>query len=339
MFGFGDLTGLDDTNAMSDGALAAWLPGPKIVANEGERFYLSLTNVGMLVRPDLADPHSVHFHGFPNASSIFDGLPESGVSINMGSTFTYFYNLVVPGTYYYHCHVEAAEHMQMGMNGNLYVKPAQNQLPDGTLLGAFTHNTGDEYAYNDGDGTTFYDREYALQLSSIDGYFHDASETVQPLPFAEMWDDYAVINGRGYPDTATTAPVPAPVKNGGIESQREDSLIEATQGERVLLRLSNVSITEFFSIRATGLDMQIVGNGGRQLRGPDGAGGTPGINNYYTTNTITLGGGEAMDVMIDTTGVTPGTYFLYTTNLNYLSNGTEDFGGMMTEIVITSGGA
>ena len=30
----------------------------------------------------------------------------------------------------------------------------------------------------------------------------------------------------------------------------------------------------------------------------------------------------------------PGTYFLYTTNLNYLSNDDQDFGGMMTEIVI-----
>jgi FtsP/CotA-like multicopper oxidase with cupredoxin domain len=340
IFGFGDLTGLDDTNAMANGALAARLPGPPIVVNEGEHLYLSLTNVGMLVRPDLADPHTVHFHGFPNASSIFDGLPESGVSVNMGSTLTYFYNLAVPGTYFYHCHVEAAEHMQMGMNGNLYVKPAQNQLPDGTVLnpGAaveFTHTAGNEYAYNDTDGTTFYDVEYALQLSSLDGYFHDASETVQPLPFAEMSDDYAVINGRGYPDTAL-ASVPTPSKNGGIDSQLEGSLVTATQGDRILLRISNVSITQFFSIRTVGLDMEIVGNGGRQLRGPDldGPGGSTGTNNYYTTNTISLGGGEAMDVIIDTAGITPGTYFLYTTNLNYLSNGAEDFGGLMTEIVI-----
>ena len=41
-----------------------------------------------------------------------------------------------------------------------------------------------------------------------------------------------------------------------------------------------------------------------------------------------------MDVIIDTASVAPGTYFLYTTNLNFLSNGVEDFGGMMTEIRI-----
>ena len=44
--------------------------------------------------------------------------------------------------------------------------------------------------------------------------------------------------------------------------------------------------------------------------------------------------GESADVLVDTTGVAPGTYLLYSTNLNQLSNGTEDFGGLMTEIVI-----
>ncbi len=49
---------------------------------------------------------------------------------------------------------------------------------------------------------------------------------------------------------------------------------------------------------------------------------------------MTLGGGETADVIIDTTGVTPGTYFLYSKNLHQLTNDAENFGGMMTEIVI-----
>jgi hypothetical protein len=48
-----------------------------------------------------------------------------------------------------------------------------------------------------------------------------------------------------------------------------------------------------------------------------------------------LGGGEATDVIIDTANVPAGTYVLYTTNLNFLSNDQEDFGGLMTEIVIS----
>ena len=42
----------------------------------------------------------------------------------------------------------------------------------------------------------------------------------------------------------------------------------------------------------------------------------------------------ATDVLIDTAGVAPGTYFLYTTNLNYLANDKEDYGGMMTTVVV-----
>jgi hypothetical protein len=39
-------------------------------------------------------------------------------------------------------------------------------------------------------------------------------------------------------------------------------------------------------------------------------------------------------VILDTAAVPAGTYFLYTTNLNYLSNNQEDFGGMMTKIIV-----
>jgi hypothetical protein len=57
---------------------------------------------------------------------------------------------------------------------------------------------------------------------------------------------------------------------------------------------------------------------------------------YYKTNSITLGGGESTDVILDSTGVPPGTYFLYTSNLDHLSNDAENFGGMMTEINVTN---
>jgi hypothetical protein len=49
---------------------------------------------------------------------------------------------------------------------------------------------------------------------------------------------------------------------------------------------------------------------------------------------VTLGGGEAYDIILDATTVPAGTYFMYTTNLYGLNNNDEDFGGMMTEIVV-----
>ncbi len=84
IFGFSDVTGTPEADVMTNGMLAAAFPAPTIVVDEGQKFYLTLTNVGMMMRPDLFDPHTVHFHGFPQAATVFDGVPESGVAINMG---------------------------------------------------------------------------------------------------------------------------------------------------------------------------------------------------------------------------------------------------------------
>jgi hypothetical protein len=360
MFGFSDVTGVPAKDVLQTGILAANFPAPTITVDEGDEFYLNLTNVGMMIRPDLFDPHSVHWHGFPQAAAIFDGVPEASVAINMGSTLTYYYNVIEPGTYMWHCHVEATEHMQMGMLGNLYVRPKQNRLPDNYCFATQTVTVGpcaghkhanpdynanrnlddpahgDKYAYNDGDGSTYYDVEYPIQIGSMDPDFHDASEGVQPLPFALMLDKFPMLNGRGYPDTMN----PSPLLNTADEpklSQKVHSKIDATAGQKILLRISNLNVTRLYTLATLGIPMKVVGVNARLFRGPSPDGGvTPGKNLYYDTNSVTLGGGEAVDVIIDTTGVTPpAKYFLYTTNLAYLTNNDEQYGGMMTEINIT----
>jgi len=387
---------------MMQGMLAAEFPAPTIRVKQGQKLYLNLVNVGMAIRPDLFDPHTVHWHGFPEASSVFDGVPDASIAINMMGNLTYFYNVVWPGTYMYHCHVEATEHMQMGMLGSLYVTPIQ----DGTAI-SFGGKTYTQFAYNDVDGSTGYDVDYPIQIGSFDPAFHDASLNVQPLPFANMKDRYPMLNGRGYPDTVNegalvpapdniiaeatvasptgipnpqrtlrlkatgllavddeyngldllftsgvnkglfrkiadyvgstgeivlTSPLPAAPAIGdtiviGRVSQRQNAKITAVQGQRVLLRLSNLNVTRFYTLAST-IPMQVVGHNARLLRGPDGK------DLYYDTNSVTLGGGESVDAILDTAGVAPGTYLLYTTNLNYLTNDQEDFGGMMTEITV-----
>jgi FtsP/CotA-like multicopper oxidase with cupredoxin domain len=313
---------------MEQGMLAASAPGPTLLIDEDDEFFLTLTNVGMAMRPDLFDPHTVHWHGFANAASVFDGIPDASISVNMGASLTYYYNAKDAGTYMYHCHVEAAEHMQMGMLGNLYVHPRQNRLANGTDLNGFIHQTGDTYAYNDGDGSTRYDVEYPIQMGSFDPAFHDASFNVQPLPFAGMKDTYFLLNGRGYPDTVEAGPLSTVDPMGMThDSQPVSSLIQAFAGERVLLRISNLNVTKFNTLATNGIPMLVVGKDARLLR--DGAGN----NMYYQTNSITIGGGQSVDVILDTTGLS-GTFFLYTTNLHQLANDDENFGGMMTEIHI-----
>ncbi len=348
IFGYADKTGVLPQDVIADGILAARWPGTTIELNEGDEFYLSLTNVGTVIRPDLFDPHTVHFHGFPNAATVFDGVPEVSVSINMGATLTYYYNIVEPGTYIYHCHVEATEHMEMGMLANLYVHPAQDGTAYPDASNGVTYTT---FAYNDGDGSTGFDVEAPLQVSSFDADFHDASVFVQPLPFADMEGNYPMFNGRGYPDTigpdtgfmgpptdntiAVDGHPPGKITgaageilNNGEESQDMGSLVSVPQGQRLLLRLSNVGLDRFWTLTAPGLTMKIVGTGARQMRGVDGK------NLYREAASVNFGGGETHDVLIDTAGVAPGTYFLHATELHQMSNKTQLDGGMITEIVV-----
>ena len=325
IFGFSDITGVPPNLAMETGFLAANWSSPTITIKEGQEFYLSLSNSGMVMRPDLFDAHTIHFHGFPNAASVFDGEPMASFGINQGATLTYYYQAPSPGTYMWHCHVEATEHMQMGMLGNLYVLAAQNDLANGTNLNGFIHQTGYKYVFNDGDGSTKYDLEFPIQIVAFDQAFHDADLNIQPLPFALMKDNYPMLNGRGYPDTINTGVIN---NQNGYPAQKTNALITATAGQKVLLRISSLSTVDFHTVTVLGIPMKVVGKDARILRSSSGQ------NLYFQTNSVTLGGGQTYDVILDTTGVAPGTYFLYTTNLNFLSNNQEDFGGMMTHVVI-----
>jgi hypothetical protein len=205
------------------------------------------------------------------------------------------------------------------------------------------------YVYNDNDGTTGWDVEKALQVSSFDSEFHDASVFVQPLPFALLEADYPMINGRGYPDTVVPDSLPAPTDNtapvaghpagkitgtsgellnNGTPTQNLNSYIEVSAGDKLLLRLTNLSVDQFYTITAQGLTMQVVGTGAKHMRGIDGK------NIYKEVASVNIGGGEAHDILIDTAGVTPGTYFLYSAELHQMSNLTQMDGGMITEIVV-----
>lgn len=348
IFGFHDVTNTPEVLLggsgffeSSDGSLtgSADFAAPTLFAREGQQLYLTLTNVGFRERPDLTDPHTIHFHGFPNAGPVFDGEPMASFAVNMGSSLTYYYDNRFPGTYMWHCHVEAAEHMQMGMLGNLYILPAQ----DGTSID-YAGRTYTKFAYDDcpaaGDpmcGSTGYDVMYFLQQTSFDPIFHDADQNYKKLDFANMNDVYPMLNGRGYPDTinpnvltnANEAPSqPLPAIPFTIGSSGERTAIPLVQGQKMLLHISSLSTEKFYTVTVLGIPMRIVGQGAQLLRGPTGA------NTSYATGSFTLSGGEGIDVLLDASDVPPGTYFLYTTNLNELSNDGEDFGGMMTEIVV-----
>src|SRR5437763_10644826 len=221
----------DPATIMTVGVLNGNIPAPLIAFDEDDEFFLSLSNVGMIMRPDLFEEHTVHFHGYPNASSYYDGVPDATWAINIGGSVTYYYLAPDAGTYFWHCHITPPEHLQMGMVGQLYVRPRQNRVPvGGSLYNALVAQQTDprtacnsaadilcsnpvpavvpvsngraatgNYAYNDGDGSTHYDVEYPIQIHGFDPNFHFVGMTFNPEGFTDMKDKYFLLNGRSYP--------------------------------------------------------------------------------------------------------------------------------------------
>ncbi|MGC3024141.1 multicopper oxidase domain-containing protein [Burkholderia sp. DN3021] len=366
----GRLTGHVDPRPIMDiGVMNGNMPAPAMAIDEDDEFFLTLTNVGMIMRPDLFEQHTVHFHGYPNASAFYDGVPDASVAINIGGSFTYYYLAPDAGTYFWHCHITPPEHLQMGMVGQIFVRPRQNRVPAGrSLYNALVTQQGDLrtrcgndilcstplppsntalhandksgkptlYAYNDGDGSTAYDVEYPVQIHGFDPNFHFVGMTFNPEPFTDMKDKYFMLNGRSYPDTVTSGAMQTPVADGTPHySQPLPTIINIPAGGRALLRISDLDVTEFQTLASLGVPMHVIGVNARLLRDMAGNDLT------YYANSITLGGGESIDVILDasdTTKYAPGSvYYLYTPNLDHLSNDAENFGGLMTEVRICSG--
>src|SRR5437868_6388295 len=115
-------------------------------------------------------------------------------------------------------------------------------------------------------------------------------------------------------------------------SQPLPAIINIPAGKRALLRISDLDVTEYQTLASLGIPMTVVGYNAKLLR--DQAGN----NMYYTTNSITLGGGESLDVILDASDTSKypsgSVFYLYTPNLDHLSNDAENFGGLMTEVHI-----
>jgi FtsP/CotA-like multicopper oxidase with cupredoxin domain len=334
VFGFRNVTGLSDAQVTSARGQAQ-ISAPQLAFDEGKDYRVKLSNLGLAQRPDLTDGHTIHWHGFVNAIPLFDGVPELSISVPIGRSFTYFYRPHDAGTYMYHCHFEDVEHVQMGMTGLLYVRPKQN-----AGVGAIPAG---KYAYNDGDGSTRYDREFGFMLTEVfvEGHYRDAH--IQTTDWTDFKASFWCLNGRSYPDTlAANAPVTSrgfdPLQESGrLKWQPNSSLVTANAGDRVLLRVGSLGYQNH-AMTVDGIDLTIVGKDASLLK--NGA-----VQHYITTNTIEVGPGESRDVLFtapafDAAQAQPAdshgpynAYLLYDRNYTYDNNaGAASLGGMVTEI-------
>jgi FtsP/CotA-like multicopper oxidase with cupredoxin domain len=323
VFGFRDVTGMSSTQVAAQRGKAQ-ISAPMMSFDEEDDVTITLTNLGLLQRPDLFDGHTLHWHGFVNAIPLFDGVPELSLAVPVGRDLSYFYRPHDAGTYMYHCHFEDVEHVQMGMTGMVFVRPRQNRSPVGS------DKIGTKYAYNDGDGSTRYDREFAFMITELWSAAHYRDAHIQVSDWTDFDPSFWLLNGRGYPDTVAPNGNPVSATAGRLQYQPISSLVTCNTGERVLLRMSNLGYQNH-TLAVDNIDLTIVAKDASLLKG---RGGT---TNYITTNSVDVGPGESRDVIF--TAPAPGEYLLYDRRYSFLNNGGgTGYGGMMTKIVVSPAG-
>lgn len=220
----------------------AKIPGPTIAVNQGDTVNITLVNdkdpTKTAYNPD-GDGHTIHLHGLDMPSAM-DGDPMTapgGHAVMEGTKFLYHFVAQYPGTYYYHCHEGAAEHIQMGMYGALIIRPRGEP----------------NMAY---PGTPTFDKEYTFVLGEMDSKGHNQDYATLYQGASEYnWTDYHpnyfFINGKTWPNTMMDP---------------NDS-INATVGQTVLVRLINTGYV-WHSIHTHGFHMLVVGTDGRKLDVP-----------------------------------------------------------------------
>jgi|GEM_PF-528264 len=347
IFSFNNVTGLDRTQVAARKGHSQFC-APLIYSTVGDELWLTLTNLGLQLRPDLVDGHTFHWHGFRNAIPFYDGVPESSIAVTIGNDFTYVFRPHDSGTYMYHCHFEDVEHVTMGMQGIVFVKP---DPADRVNLGLYTQKA---YGVADGDalGESVYDREFAILLGEVDARAHFNDAHIQATDWSDFHANFWTMNGRSYPDTLqpngvrdangqllvqtdggvgtdgksvlTTVPNPA-LPESRLFSNPLSSLVQAKVGERILIRLVNLGFQNQ-TIEFPGLEIDVLGRDARFV--PDSAQRTK-------TDSVQIGPGESRDIFFKAPDAA-GTYPFYNRGLAKYAgsaDGSDNWvGGQRSEI-------
>jgi manganese oxidase len=297
---------------------------PVIRVREGQTVRITLINT----EPDF--PHTLHWHGL-HVPWEMDGVPYlTQDPVDPNTQFTYEFVAKPAGTHWFHCHVDSAHHLDMGMYGILIVEPAvpdripyqsedvlvfddwdskhlhqQGNDPQMTV-DSTRDNSGDPFNQIDKTKTqvreTYNDPRYPFLKDYYQNparYQRDPEVYGYPVthaPWTPVYDTYT-INGKSYPYTEAIA---------------------LKEGETKKLRLVNVGNT-VFSIHLHGHHFQVTHTDGYPLPAP------------YWKDTLLIGPGERYDIVVH--GDNPGIWMLHSHNGLHEMNDHIFPGGLMTHLV------
>ena len=193
IFGFRNVTGLTDDPAVRPEEQGPALGAAVLGDREGEDFRVQLTNLGLAQRPDLFDAHTAPLARVPERDPV---LRRRADRLGLGAGRAGLH-LRLPPARPRHLHVP----LPRGGRGARAHGDDRPRVRAAAQDGNTALYPSGKYAYNDGDGSTGYDREFAMFLSEVWARLplgrraHPAAR-VERLP-----GRLRLLNGRVYPDT------------------------------------------------------------------------------------------------------------------------------------------
>ena len=199
-------------------------PSPTIRVEQGDKVFITLENTHYL-------PHTIHLHGVDHAWHKADGTDNDGTeehAVFPGKSHTYEIQPRHAGTMLYHCHVQTAQHMMMGLGGLFVVE--ENQ-PNNWVQ---TFNIGaGQVRHPSVTVLKTYSQEYDLFYQSVDKKLaRIVQDAVDPRLIAqhmsrdynmtESFENYFLLNGHSFPYTL------------------RDGMIAASDNENIKLRIGNL---------------------------------------------------------------------------------------------------
>lgn len=290
-------------------------PGPTLIVNEGDVVTINLTNM-------LPEPVSLVFPGLEmltrSAPVVQGGDRTTHLSIaptaapNNAVPLQYRFRATKPGTYYYQSGSNQQIQLRMGLFGAIIVRPSQNGTQKNIDLSSRNLNVPayagvpagskpfTKYSYNDGDGSTGYDREYLFLVSEMDPNFQHWVEFERPLgksfDFSKWKANYWFMNGRNAPDTMAMPNFML------LPYQPYNCMPLMHPGETVLMRFINMG-QDFHPFHTHGNHMRVVAEDSRLLSSDQPANpSTTGADLSWQAFTITMAPGKTMDATFTWTG-------------------------------------
>jgi plastocyanin len=276
------------------------IPGPTLRMSEGDRVRLVLKN-------ESSGKHTIHVHG-QSKSVLSDGVPYIGQKpVKKGETYTYEFTAKNLGTSFYHCHVDGAHHVDMGMYGAFIVEPKEKKyeydreyimvLDEWPTKHVHVHEKDDEDAGHDKHGVVTVHRGAAPEHAHREDrrekrdYYPETH-----IPHNPVYDAFT-INGRAFPLTE-----PVYVK----------------KGEKVRIRFINTGYQSHF-MHTHSHKFRVITRDGAYVDEPQ------------SIDTVHVGPAQRVDVILYADN--PGIWPFHCHRLNHVANDHIYPGGMLTFIV------